>query len=237
MSHHKHGLCQTHYNHTLEGPRGLVDASATIAHINALKAAGMSNRGVAKAYGATEGNVRAILGRRTVRAKTEAQILAIDIPQAPHDGALPGAMVPALGSTRRVQSLIAMGWTRAEIARRVNVNRKTIRTIATGTRVVRGDVARRIDLVFQHMHLEVPPKSREASRARNSAKGWAPALAWDEDAIDDPLATPDLGAKTPWTATYQDLKDMGVGDRAIAERMGCSLEALQKRLSRLERAA
>jgi len=36
-----------------------------------------------------------------------------------------------------------------------------------------------------------------AATRRAAARGWAPPLAWDDDTIDDPNATPDLGAETP----------------------------------------
>jgi hypothetical protein len=93
--------------------------------------------------------------------------------------------VSALGSTRRLQALTAIGWTGDHIAAATDgaASRMTISYITRAERpTVRPEIADAIDDAYRAMHLTPGPSIH--ARRRAARHGWAPPAAWD--AIDDP---------------------------------------------------
>ncbi|SKW33879.1 Uncharacterised protein [Mycobacteroides abscessus subsp. massiliense] len=62
-------------------------------------------------------------------------------------------------------------------------------------------------------------------------------FAWDEDTIDDPSATPDLGGKSTWMQIYEDHRWVHRDDSKIAQAMGIQLESVKRQLERKGEAA
>ncbi|GAA2608439.1 hypothetical protein GCM10010399_44090 [Dactylosporangium fulvum] len=105
--------------------------------------------------------------------------------------------VPAIGTTRRLQALAALGWRWSDLAERLGVTWQAVQQHAIrGNRVVHVDIARRIDDVFRQLCATAGPSA--LSRRRAEEKGWVPPLAWDDGDIDNPDARP------RWSATAAD---------------------------------
>lgn len=104
--------------------------------------------------------------------------------------------VNAIGTNRRLQALSAIGWSANTIAKRFGMSecavsrwyRSTLVTPATAAKVARW---------YDDLCMSVPqPTTVQARYSISSTKGkarvagWAPPLAWDDDTIDDPDASP-----------------------------------------------
>jgi transcriptional regulator with XRE-family HTH domain len=109
--------------------------------------------------------------------------------------------VPAVGTTRRLQALAAVGWTQTDIAARLGVSQARVGHLMNGLwPMVFPSTATAVARVFDELCMVVPTDPAPArrgevrihERARRQARrrGWMSALAWDEGAIDDPAARP-----------------------------------------------
>src|SRR5674476_474843 len=100
--------------------------------------------------------------------------------------------VPAVGTVRRLRALTAIGWPNREIASRLGCARACVDQMrfADPARTVRRTTADAVALIYTDLCMTPGPSVH--SRGRAARNGWPPPLAWDD--IDDPAATPDLGA-------------------------------------------
>lgn len=96
------------------------------------------------------------------------------------------------GTRRKLQALAAIGWRWEDLGERLAVKYATVQRRACGRyATVHVDTAARVDAVYNL--LSMTPGPSKTTRARALAKGWAPPLAWDDSAIDDPSAEPNWG--------------------------------------------
>ena len=172
-------------------------------HLAPLIAAGYLPRTLATASGVTPQTIRAAINgdRATVKTGTARQLLTLTH-RACLDAAPPGARVPAAGTTRRLQALAVLGWTGDRIAAETGLRDSTIwRATHAQTRTVLAATARAVADFYDRTwdtppiptgHHEAGWITRTIAAAREN--DWAPALAWDDDTIDDPDATPHTGA-------------------------------------------
>lgn len=125
--------------------------------------------------------------RKTVRRATAERILAV-----PADAPTITAKVPALGAARRLQALYAMGHLVHEVAAECGMSRDMVWGVSSGRWVTMD--RKRFDAVCR-AYEKLSMISGESWKARHVAQknGWAPPLAWDEGALDDPDARPILG--------------------------------------------
>lgn len=237
-----------------------VDAAPVREHLETLRHAGIGWRRAAALAGVSTATISRILygraGRpptRGVRRETAAAILTV----RPGIGALaPSALVDATGTRRRLQALVATGWTQAQIAARLGMLggnfgqllRRQQVTVAT---------ARAVSGLYDELWNQPPPESahREkiaASRARNyaAARDWPPPLGWDDDSsdghgIDDPDATPAPGWKRSERRTQRSaqvvpdalwLMAQGFTREQAAQRLGLSRAGLEKAFARQRQA-
>lgn len=236
------------------GRDAYVDAAPARAHIQRLQAQGMGWKRIARAAGLNESVVwkiiygdhsRNLAPSRRVTPKTSEKILAVTLDLAP------GATIDGTGTRRRLQALVAIGWSISELARRLDAlpsnfgatihGRKQV-TVATATK------AR--DLYEQLWDTPAPPSGRHGSvpiRARNYAKrmGWVPPLAWDDETIDDPAAAPHSdelaarrGAKGAGRVNADSLHDCaidwGMTREQAADRLGVTKSGIEHALQRLD---
>jgi hypothetical protein len=175
-----------------KGPR-MVPSGPTTEHIRSLVAAGASQAGVARAAGISAEAASRLLHRprASVQLRTERRVLAVTL-----DDVLrrrdPQGFVPAIGARRRIQALLAMGWTHKLITEHMTGCRQISHVALNqrGTWIAR---ATHDAVVAAYEELCMTPGPSDLSRRRAIDRGYAPPLAWDEGAIDDPEATPDLG--------------------------------------------
>lgn len=181
----------------------LTDADPVRAHVRHLMASGMGWQRVARLSGVSTGAMTKILygklladGTRRaptkrVRHETAQRILAVR-PELDLLGSK--AVVDGTGTRRRLQALVAAGWSQAKIAAMLGMTGTNLGRIVYGDRV-HAATARAVRDLYDRLWDTPPPETERndriaASRARSLAKrrGWLPALAWDDDTIDDPAA-------------------------------------------------
>lgn len=221
----KRGVCKKHYeNLPLKGdiPRGPVAE-----RVRLLRLRGYSWEALEAATGMSIGCL--ILDNPCVRAETAAKVLAVPVPARIADF---GGIVPSIGSCRRLRALMAIGYPQNVLADELGVDRRNLCRICAkpGTSAA---LAVRIDELFQR--LELIPGPSDGARRWAARRGWPAPMDWDEDTIDDPDAQPaaPVQASVTWLDRYQELKELGVPESRIPERMGMKSKSFERQLMRL----
>lgn len=230
---------------SLTGIVTLVDAGPVKAHVAMLRASGIGKRTIAMRAAVSQTVVDRLAGINTekpcnrVRPETARRILAVQ----PGDLA-PGAIIDTAGTTRRLQGLVAIGWTQTELATRIGWSVSNLNTLArAGRPYVTVDTARMVAALYDELSMTPGPSGRARSVA--SRHGWLPPLAWDDEQLDDPSHEPeDVGRKGISGGgsgiTLEDIEDAREQGyrtaRQIGWRLGVSRDAVQQILSRAERA-
>lgn len=119
-----------------------------------------------------------------VRPGNEAAILAVKS-QAPV-----GPYVDAFATQRRIQALVAMGWSMSVLGARLGISRHGVAAVLTRPRI-RETSAARIASLFDELAMKPGPS--EMARSRSRARGWVTAMAWED--IDDPADRPHDGSE------------------------------------------
>lgn len=174
---------------------------------------------------------------KQIRAYNAAKILRVPIPAELRDYN-DDAHVPAVGTTRRLQALQVVGYTREMMSDVCGVHRDTLTLLTLSRRsLVKASTAVAVQDMFTALSMDFPPDTLASKRARNKAQrqGWSPPLAWDDD-IDNPDAEPQFPPddKNVWYEDYKMLRDRGMAHREIAQRMGIERKSLTQRLRRLD---
>lgn len=186
---------------------GLVEAEPARRHVQSLMAQGMGLKRIVAVSNVTQGQLWKLLygkprpdGTRTpsrrIRPQTEAKILAVQLDLAP------GARVDSTGAARRIQALVALGWSQSKIAARLGILRGNFTDLAQGRRGITVAHDQAVRALYDEWSMKLPPADNHrdkiaANRSRNYAKlrGWLPPLAWDDELLDDPAARPLAGAR------------------------------------------
>jgi transcriptional regulator with XRE-family HTH domain len=180
-----------------------VDAEPARRHVRHLKKSGLGYRRIAELSGTTGPLIFRLLhgtkstGKpptRSLRAATAARILAV---QPVLDVIAEGAKIDATGTRRRLQALVAAGWTQSRIAEQLGMTPGTLSTVIRSARTT-GKTARAVAGLYERMWNLVPPQGTalergavKRARAIAARYSWAPPLAWDDETIDDPAAEPE----------------------------------------------
>ena len=155
--------------------------------------------------------------------------------------------VSALGVQRRIQALMAVGWSRSQISiaagyPAASLGARIVVLLKPETKTVTRPVAKRIDAAYVSLSSRPAPSHHGAARARNEAtrNGWAPPGAWLD--IDDPEEIPDLGADGHMSpaeklAEFEWLTSLGVAEPEALKRVGWSRDAMEKHLERQKKEA
>jgi hypothetical protein len=185
-----------------------VSAEPAWAHIQALARAGIGWRRAAALAGVSTGAVSKLLyggpgdrePTRHIRAATAAAIMTVR-PDARHLGG--AALVNAAGTHRRLQALVASGWSQAKLAGRLGMTPANFAAMMRRGQVTAA-TARAAATVYDELWNQPPPQTSQrekiaATRARNhaQARGWVPPLAWDDDQIDRSDGIPAEGWRQP----------------------------------------
>lgn len=162
------------------------------AHVAHLLDLGLTKEAIARVAGVSPGHVARVLtdpDKKLIDRRVEAALLRVT--HRPHPAQ---AVCLAIGAQRRAQALAAMGWSISWQAEQLG---KRVTNYSTELRHVRLSYPTWVavkDLYDRHS-MTRGPFPVAAKRAHSA--GWAPPLAWDDDTIDDPTATPDLGDAGP----------------------------------------
>lgn len=172
-----------------------VDAQPVRDHIQKLRDAGISNKRLRELTGVSTNTIQVLMTGRPERGHgptkkvlrhTADRILAVPVPEIAFTIASPGRIVPALGTTRRLQALVANGYSQREICRRLGwawQGNATALFLGRAEYVVARRAREVADLFTQ---LQMVPGTDVRARNRGRDHGWALPLDWDEDHIDDP---------------------------------------------------
>ncbi len=177
-------------------------------HLARLTRAGIGYRQVARLSGVHYSLLTRLVwgepsrGRRPserVRCELAERILAVDVDAA---NLAPGGRIDATGTRRRLQALITLGWSQAELARRLGRGTNSLRGTITASRVT-SVTAAAVHAVYEHLWNTAPDESTAAradaaatARAHARQHGWLAPLAWD-DIDTDPEPQPPATAAMP----------------------------------------
>lgn len=100
----------------------------------------------------------------------------------------PNPPIPAIGTHRRIQALVTLGWSTAELSRRLGKHRSYLTKVLSVDRVDAA-TATAVEALYEQLSM-TRNSSRTANRTAMDAesRGWLPPLAWDD--IDDPDEQP-----------------------------------------------
>jgi hypothetical protein len=221
----------------LRGVQHLVDADPLREHVAMLMAAGMSFRALSLTAGYTSRNALAdSMTRSRVRPATLARILAVN----PQRDNRRDAYIDATGSRRRLQALAVNGWPTRNLAKQLgHKHATTVQDIAAGkTPTIRLRSMDAIRDLYERLWDQSGPSPRTAAIAK--AKGWLPALAWDDDLIDKPEHEAEdvrRPVRSKWSGvTIEDIEEAReqgyVSAEQIGWRLGVSRDTVQQILSR-----
>ncbi len=181
-----------------------VDAQPVREHVLALVEQGLSWKRTADLAGVSYSTVSKLLfgkpGRKPsvqVRPATAEAILAV---RASLDARTFGSRVDATGTRRRIQALVANGWSLHKLAAELDMTPGNLHSSITRPQVW-ASTARKVRDLYERRWNATPPAdtpdergaiTRSINRAR--AHGWLPPMAWDDEDLDDPAAIPDRSA-------------------------------------------
>ncbi len=190
------------------GRPAYVDAEPARQHIARLQEFGIGWKRVAMLAGMDHSTLWKLLygdrqrfGRpsKRIRPETERKILAVE---AKPENLAGGTPIPAFGAQRRLQALVAIGWSQSKLAERLGISPANF-TFTMRNGMLRASTVRAIRRLYEELWNTLPPDQSHrdkisVSRARNYAKAhkWVPPMAWDDDTIDDPAAVPEGGDTT-----------------------------------------
>lgn len=196
----------------------LVDAAPVRAHVLALRAQGMGWMRVADAAGVARVTVSYLLyghpkrgfpPAKRVHVMNAKRLLAVEFDL----GALrPHTLIDATGVHRRLQALVAAGWSNRDIAQRLGVKNPTVYRLLTAE-LVWVDTYKKVVALHAEMWDQAPPQDTpeqrkwvRLSQRRAVKNGWVRTAAWDDiDDIDE----------TPSTAPVLDDADDVVDEVAV----------------------
>jgi hypothetical protein len=114
---------------------------------------------------------------KRVRKDTASKLLAVQLELAP------SANIDGADTARRLQALIAIGWSGAKLGAHLGILRANMTDLIWGRRAVSVQTAKAVHALYIQLADQAPPEDTKrdriaASRARNYAKtnGWAPPL-------------------------------------------------------------
>ena len=165
-----------------------VDATQARNHVNKLIRGGMSISEIARKANITHPAVARLIGSgKQTPSKQIMHATAAALLDVGHATPHAEGHINAIGTTRRIQALVAIGYPLQTIGRLAGINPDKPRHVLT-QRLTDAETAKAISELFTRLQLKPAPASRQATQARNTARrnGWLPPLAWDEDNIDNP---------------------------------------------------
>jgi len=232
-----------------------VDAQPVREHVEYLRVNGVSYKALAKASGVANSAITNMLFGRGERGhapyarvltSTADKILAV---KPTMDNMSAGRPIDATGTVRRLQALVFIGHSVKSLGERIGISSANMHSVMRQDMVTVA-TARKV----RELYRELWDKPNDATywqelsaatRARNYARlhGWLPPMAWDDDLIDDPDHSPALeivGSKVDakreaFLEEVEFFIDAGQRIDSIAESLGISADAVEKRLERYGR--
>lgn len=172
------------------GRSPLVDATPVRAYVEHLVRAGMTPRMIEDASNVHRTAIRVLLGTfpgrnqsKRVQRETARRLMSVK----PIVGvAIQTAMVDGTGTRRRLQGLLAFGYTAGDLSQRLGAKSRTLQIART--EYVLADTARKVATLYAELENTPGPSSRAATYYQHI--GYLTPAWWDPDTIDNPRAIP-----------------------------------------------
>lgn len=235
------------------GQTTLTDADPVRQHVAALADAGMGLKRLAALSGVAHGALWKLVygktrpdGTRTpskrVRNETAAAILAVAADPSALSG---GVTVDGTGTRRRLEALVALGWSVQRLADEHGLDRQGMDR-ALSWQPVRASTARAVRAMYEAVGDARPTATTRGERVaitrslrRAAEHGWPVPAMWDDDALDDPYAEParaeDRGARVDLDE-WLHLVRGGEDPARAARRCGVTLSGVERAAYRHDRA-
>lgn len=161
----------------------LIDSKPVRDHIAMLRLSGMGRRQIAKLSGCSETVIMRLIGlnkdrpSNRIRPATAQKILAVQ-----PGNLAPAGMTSSLGTRRRLQALIAIGYSQYHLADRLGTTNAHIGLLLKRQDRVLTRTAHAVTKLFTELELTPGPSSR--ARIYAERRGWLPPLAWDDPDTD-----------------------------------------------------
>lgn len=236
----------------LYGKVTYVNADPARAHVQSLQEQGMGWKRIARQAGIDTSilwkllygdSTRNMSPSKRIRPATEAKILAVTLDLAG------GAKIDSTGTARRIQALVAIGWSQSKIAARLGILRSNFTTLAQGGTPVTVARAKAVADLYDQLWDQTPPHIEWRDHIAYScainyavAYNWFVPLAWDDEDIDNPDAQPDLGQDTRVPSGGRiHLEDVefligtGLTLSQVTHRLGVKRDAIEHSCARADR--
>lgn len=222
-----------------------VDPAGAREHLAKLRAAGLGIRTIEKHTGVDDSTLRALAAGqyRRIDASTAERLLAMPLDTT----VAAGAVVDGTGSRRRLQALIAIGWSESKLAAQLGLTTFSVHWLFEGNNTTR-ETADSIRDLYERVWDTPPPQDTTGDKAaatrsinRAARNDWPPPLAWDDDTIDDPATEPHearRNEKRKQRVTADVLEDLdwlrrtGAHPDTAAERVGMTRRTLEREAHR-----
>ena len=212
-------------------------------HIMRLRAAQLNDGDIRREAAICPDVLYRIMRREgTIHVATEQRILAVPVPQ-PDGPTRSHAYIPALGTHRRLRTLVAAGWYAAHLARRLGKDKQYVVYLIKGHGG--GRVAMRIAHQVRDLYAELHDQRPEdhgltpylagRARAQAAAQDWPGPDYWDEDDFDNPdfiPATTDTPRCVRLAEDGTELEAQGYRREDAAARLGVSRDYLDQSIKR-----
>lgn len=222
----RQGLCASHYAVV---PSGYVDAEPALERYRLLRRRGLTVDQIARLSGLHRDTLRLMgtWGQGGVCRETHDLLMAVRVPTKVVASKV---CVPAIGTHRRIQALAVAGHSLAFIGAELGITQQAVSSLLRRD-VVWADSAVKIAELFDRLQMIPGPSSR--ARRWALRRGWAPAFAFDD--LDDPAEQPasSVEASVTWLEKYTELRDLGIPESRIPERMGVEPKSVERQLMRL----
>lgn len=170
------------------GRSRLVDAGPARDHLHRLIASGDALTVLAEQLSCPRGTLASLANnpRKRISRTLANQILAI----RPGNASAANRSVSAIGSTRRVRALVALGHPLLVVAKSAGMELSTASYLLNGRAdTIHYELAQRVSKAYRALCGKQGNLTRSLRRAER--EGWAPPAAWDDEVIDDPAAAPE----------------------------------------------
>lgn len=213
----------------------LVDAQPAREHIYNLINHGWNRAEIARYANVSPGLVKWLADDNT-RRRTHADKARRILQLTPNRSGL-NEPPSKLGTARRIQALIAIGWRQIDLAALLGTSQAQVHCLAVARhRAIQPGTAERVAALYDELSMTHGPSRHAACRA--IARGWAPPLAWDN--IDDPNAIPAPTRTDKHIATediVELIDDLGYTHIAAARQLGMDPRAVERRYLRAKKKA
>lgn len=180
-----------------------VDAPPVREHVQTLMANGIGIKRIAALTGVSTGTLSKLLygvpskgvpPRIRCRPDVAEKLLAV---RPRMETVANGALVDGTGTHRRLQALVAIGYSMSNLGDQLGIQRGNMNDVTGGRTQVTAATARKVTTLYERLWnkpnepTDMHAKAA-AQRARNhaAAHGWVQPMAWDDEMIDDPTARP-----------------------------------------------